>query len=40
MSYTEKRNQIDTLQQKINAYGELSAEVKKKINYLQNNSPF
>lgn len=33
MSYTEKRNQIDTLQQKINAYGELSAEVKKKINY-------
>lgn len=33
MSYTEKRNQIDSLQQKINAHGELSAEVKKKINY-------
>lgn len=33
MSYREKRNQIDTLQQKINAHGELSAEVKKKINY-------
>jgi Fic family protein len=33
MSYTEKRNQIDILQQKINAHGELSAEVKKKINY-------
>lgn len=33
MSYTEKRNQIDALQQKINAHGELSAEVKKKINY-------
>ena len=33
MSYTEKRNQIDTLQQKINAHGELSPEVKKKINY-------
>ncbi len=33
MSYTEKRNQIDALQKKINAHGELSAEVKKKINY-------
>lgn len=33
MSYTEKRNQIDTLQQKINAHGELGADVKKKINY-------
>lgn len=33
MSYTDKRNQIDALQQKINAHGELSAEVKKKINY-------
>ena len=33
MSYTEKRNQIDALQQKINAHGELSADVKKKINY-------
>src|SRR5689334_15305184 len=33
MSYREKRDQIDQLQQKINAYGELSSEVKKKINY-------
>ncbi len=33
MSYTEKRNQVDLLQQKINAQGELSADVKKKINY-------
>jgi Fic family protein len=33
MSYTEKRKQVDGLQQKINAHGELSAEVKKKINY-------
>lgn len=33
MSYTEKRNQVDLLQQKINAYEELSADVKKKINY-------
>lgn len=33
MSYSEKRKQIDLLQQKINAHGELSAEVKKKINY-------
>ncbi len=33
MSYTEKRIQVDNLQQKINAHGELSAEVKKKINY-------
>ncbi|MBL7739281.1 MAG: Fic family protein [Chitinophagaceae bacterium] len=33
MSYPNKRNQIDSLQQKINAEGELSADVKKKINY-------
>jgi Fic family protein len=33
MSYTEKRKQVDLLQQKINAHGELNAEVKKKINY-------
>ncbi len=33
MSYTDKREQADMLQQKINAHGELSAEVKKKINY-------
>jgi Fic family protein len=33
MSYIEKRKQVDLLQQKINAHGELSAEVKKKINY-------
>lgn len=33
MSYTEKRNQVDLLQQKINAHGELSVDVKKKINY-------
>lgn len=33
MSYTEKRNQVDLLQQKINAHGDLSADVKKKINY-------
>lgn len=33
MSYPEKRKQVDLLQQKINAHGELSAEVKKKINY-------
>lgn len=33
MSYIDKRNQIDALQQKINAHGELSPEVKKKINY-------
>jgi Fic family protein len=33
MSYLDKRNEIDTLQQKINSYGELSADVKKKINY-------
>jgi Fic family protein len=33
MSYIDKRNEIDSLQQKINSYGELSAEVKKKINY-------
>ena len=30
MSYSEKRKQVDLLQQKINAHGELSAEVKKK----------
>jgi Fic family protein len=33
MSYSEKRKQIDLLQEKINAHGALSAEVKKKINY-------
>lgn len=33
MSYSEKREQVDLLHQKINAHGELSAEVKKKINY-------
>ncbi len=33
MSYTDKRKQADLLQQKINAHGELSADVKKKINY-------
>ena len=33
MSYSEKREQIDLLQQKINSYGELSPDVKKKINY-------
>ena len=33
MSYTQKRKQVDLLQQKINAHGELNAEVKKKINY-------
>jgi len=33
MSYPEKRIQIDALQQKINAQGELNTEVKKKINY-------
>lgn len=33
MSYSEKRKQIDLLQQKINSYGELSPDVKKKINY-------
>lgn len=33
MSYSEKRKQVDLLQQKINAHGELSADVKKKINY-------
>lgn len=33
MSYSEKRKQVDGLKQKINAHGELSAEVKKKINY-------
>lgn len=33
MSYLNKRNEIDSLQQKINSYGELSADVKKKINY-------
>jgi Fic family protein len=33
MSYTDKRKQADLLQQKISAYGELSADVKKKINY-------
>lgn len=33
MSYSEKRKQADLLQQKISAHGELSAEVKKKINY-------
>lgn len=33
MNYTDKRNQIDLLQKKINAFGELNADVKKKINY-------
>lgn len=33
MSYTEKRKQVDLLQQKINVQGELSVDVKKKINY-------
>lgn len=33
MGYIEKRNKIDSLQRQINAYGELSPEVKKKINY-------
>ena len=33
MSYIDKRNQIDYLQKKIDAFGELSADVKKKINY-------
>ncbi|HEX8333472.1 MAG TPA: Fic family protein [Segetibacter sp.] len=33
MSYLEKRNQIDVLQQQISAHGELSDDVKKKINY-------
>lgn len=33
MSYIDKRNEIDSLQQKINSYGELSNDVKKKINY-------
>jgi Fic family protein len=33
MSYLEKRNQIDFLQKRIDDYGELSDEVKKKINY-------
>ncbi|TKK66351.1 Fic family protein [Ilyomonas limi] len=33
MIYPEKRQQVDELQQKINAYGELRATVKKKINY-------
>jgi Fic family protein len=33
MSYLDKRNEIDALQQKIDSYGELSADVKKKINY-------
>jgi Fic family protein len=33
MSYSEKRKQVDLLQQKIDAHGMLSTEVKKKINY-------
>ena len=33
MSYSEKRQQVDLLQEKINAHGALSDEVKKKINY-------
>jgi Fic family protein len=33
MSYSEKRMQVDLLQQKIDAHGVLSTEVKKKINY-------
>ena len=33
MGYIDKRDQIDKLQHKINAYGELGADVKKKINY-------
>lgn len=33
MSYLEKRNQVDLLQQKINSQGEFSTDVKKKINY-------
>ena len=33
MGYTDKRKQADLLQQKISAHGELSADVKKKINY-------
>ncbi len=33
MSYSEEINKIDLLQQEINSYGELRADVKKKINY-------
>lgn len=33
MSYQEKRQQVDELQQKISSYGELTTDVKKKINY-------
>ncbi|OYU55365.1 MAG: hypothetical protein CFE25_10515 [Chitinophagaceae bacterium BSSC1] len=33
MSYLEKKNQIDELQKRIDSYGELSPEIKKKINY-------
>lgn len=33
MSYTEIKEQIDLLLQKVNSYGELSNDVKKKINY-------
>lgn len=33
MSYSEKRNQVDLLQKKINSHGELNPDVKKKINY-------
>jgi Fic family protein len=33
MSYSEKRKQVDLFQQKIDAHGVLSTEIKKKINY-------
>ncbi len=33
MSYTEKKQQIEALQQQIDAFGELSAEAKRKIDY-------
>src|SRR3990172_3851465 len=33
MSYSEKLKTIDALQDKINSYGKLSSEAKKKINY-------
>ncbi len=33
MTYEEKRNHVDLLQEKINSYGELSEDIKKKINY-------
>ena len=33
MSYAEKKQEVDLLQQKIATHGELSDEVKRKINY-------